>query len=104
MTLWSWIRGATFVLSFTLPVLAKAEQVEAGDQQTCTQKATSEHSEALEQASADYHAQMPVCYDREVYTTRAETLLCIKNAELDRREAVSLANHRLELALSECPE
>lgn len=93
------VKTAFLAISFTSTTLAFAET----DAATCEDAAVKAHALAVEQAASYYEAEVPLCYDRLVNSTRAETLLCIKNAELDRREAVKLADLRLEMALSDCP-
>jgi hypothetical protein len=99
MSAWHLVKTAALALSFTSTTLALAET----DVASCEDAAVKAHAFAVEQAASYYQAELPLCYDRLVNSTRAETLLCIKNAELDRREAVKLADIRLEMALSDCP-
>lgn len=99
MSAWQIVKKMVLTISITSTTLAFAET----EARNCEDAAVKAHAVAIEVATSDYQAEIPLCYDRLVNFTRSETLLCIKNAELDRREAVSLADLRLEMALADCP-
>lgn len=96
------IKRSVFILFSSLTAIASAAQAESEVNESCVNEVTRLHADEIEQATSDYQAQISFCYDRILNETRAETLICIKNAELERRKSIHLANDRLAMGLSDC--